>query len=216
VYDQPAADYSWPTCTSCGRDLRDDELGRVACFICQDRADHNLASLAGDKGLYAGLRYALMPGVGQKEGRISGSRTAPLPLRLEPLSLSARGGVVTILQTWQVDWHEALGWTHPRWRGNLQQQLDDTVQALRNNLNWAASSHPAFPDFAAEAASITRDCRRQATGEQPERRIALACPCGGTIRVTISTPGARCHTCSTQYGRTEVLELPLAARKIAA
>ncbi|MBQ1164488.1 hypothetical protein KBZ21_41630, partial [Streptomyces sp. A73] len=42
-------------------------------------------------------------------------------------------------QTWQIDWHEMNGFTHPRWTGRLQQQLDQTVDALRNNLPWAAA-----------------------------------------------------------------------------
>jgi hypothetical protein len=208
-------DYEWPTCTACRRQLRHDELDRIACRISQHRVDGNIADLAGDAGLYALLAGAFAPGAGSGEGRVSGSRSAPLPLRLEPLSLSARGGVVTILQTWQVDWHDILGWRHPRWEGGLQQQLDQVVKALRNNLEWAASQHPAFGEFEAEVATVTRTCRRQVTGERPERRIPVACSCGATLHVTLSTPGARCSACGVQYGREEALELPLAVRAAA-
>lgn len=209
--------YQWPTCGACGRSLWDNELGRQACRMCQRRVDDNLQALAGAHGLYAALSAALAPGAGSGEARVSGgTRTAPLPLRLEPLSLSSRGGVVTVLQTWLVDWHEQLQWAHPRWQGDMRQQLDQVVQALRTNLEWAASQHPAFGDFSAEVAALVRSCRRQATGEKPERRIAVACPCGGTLRVTISTPGARCAGCGTQYARADVLELPLATRGMAA
>ncbi|MFD8088637.1 hypothetical protein [Streptomyces malaysiensis] len=121
-----------------------------------------------------------------------------------------------MLQTWLVDWHDTLGWRHPRWEGGLQRQLDQAVKALRNNLEWAATEHPAFAEFATEIGQITRACQRQVTGERPERRITVACPCGGTLRVTISTPGARCSGCSTQYTRADVLQLPLAVRSIAA
>ncbi|GFE20043.1 hypothetical protein [Streptomyces nigrescens] len=212
-----AADYSWPACGACGRPLWENELGRQACRMCQRRVDDNLQSLAGSQGLYAALSAALVPGAGNGEARVSGgTRTAPLPLRLEPLSLSSRGGVVTVLQTWLVDWHEQLQWAHPRWQGDLQQQLDQVVQALRTNLEWAASQHPAFGDFSAEVAALVRSCHRQATGEKPERRIVVACPCGSTLRVTISTPGARCAGCGTQYTRADVLELPLATHGMAA
>lgn len=208
--------YQWPTCTACHRQLRDDELGRVACRLCQRRTAENLDAIPGKHGLYASLATALTPGAGTGEGRVSGSRTAPLPLRLEPLSLSARGGVVTILQTWLVDWHEQLGWRHPRWNGGLQQQCDQVVKALQNNLEWAAASHPAFGEFADETAAMVRSCRQQATGERPERRIAVVCTaCDSIIRITVSTPGARCAGCGTQYGREDVLELPLAIRNAA-
>ncbi|MEU3990109.1 hypothetical protein AB0F24_17330 [Streptomyces platensis] len=207
--------YQWPSCATCTRQLWEEERGRQTCRVCQGRTDEDLVSLAGPNGLYATLAATLEPRTGTDNARVSGSRSAPLPLRLEPLSLSARGGVVTVLQTWLVDWHEQLGWTHPRWNGGLQQQLDQVVHALRINLEWAASEHPAFGDFSAEVAALVRSCQRQVTGEKPERRIAVACPCGGTLRVTISTPGARCGGCGTQYARADVLELPLAIRNAA-
>ncbi|WP_078973334.1 hypothetical protein [Streptomyces sp. MMG1533] len=219
MYDHPTPaaefDYEWPTCDPCGRQLRHDELGRTACRLCQDRIDLALRQLPGPDGLYAQLADRLVPGRGGDGQVVSVSRTPPLPLRLEPLSLMARGGVVTILQTWQVDWHEHFGWRHPRWNGGLQQQLDEAVHALRVNLEGAASTHPAFGEFAQEVAALVRQCERQITGERPERPIAVACPCGTVLRVTVSTPGARCRGCSTQYARTEVLDLPLAERAAA-
>ncbi|MFI6560383.1 hypothetical protein [Streptomyces sp. NPDC050534] len=215
MHDQPAdIEYEWPTC-GCGRQLRHDELDRTACRLCQERADQALRQLPGPDGLYAQLATRLMPGRGGDSIVVSASRTAPLPLRLEPLNLMARGGVVTVLQTWQIDWHEHFGWTHPRWNGGLQQQLDEVVRALRNNLEGAASTHPAFAEFVTETTSLVRQCERQITGERKERPIAVACPCGATLRVTVSTPGARCYGCGTQYAREEVLGLPLAQRAAA-
>jgi hypothetical protein len=207
--------YIWPVCDPCGRELRHDELGRRACRLCQDRVDQALRQLPGPDGLYAQLATRLTPGSGGGIGPVSGSRTAPLPLRLEPLSLMARGGIVTVLQDWQVDWHDRLGWPHPRWQGDLQQQLDHVVKALRGNLDWAASSHPAVGDFAQEVTALVRQCERQITGERAERRVSVACPCGTTLRVTVSTPGARCRGCGTQYARSDVLELPIAEQAAA-
>lgn len=206
-------DDHWPTCTACARQLRADEAGRVACRLCQQRTDHDLQELAGPNGLYATLQHVLTPSATGPGAPGASTRIhAPLPLRLEPLSLTARGGVVTILQTWLADWHDHLSWTHPRWEGNLQAQLDQAVRALRNNLAWAATEHPAYAEFGTEIASIVRQCRRQVTGERPERRIAVACPCGSNLRITISTTGARCAGCDTQYDRDGILSLPLAAR----
>lgn len=203
-------EYEWPKCAACGRGLRAEELGRIACRICRDRAERDLSALPGAWGLYAQLANCMAPGSTPREGRAPAGRTAPLPVRLAPLDLASRGGVVTILQTWLVDWHDTLGWNHPRWQGNLQGQLDQVVTALRNNLDWAAASHPAFPEFAEELGALVRACRRQVTGERPERRISVACTCGNALRITVSTPGARCTGCGTQYDRVGVLELPLA------
>ena len=217
MHDQPTPldGYQWPTC-GCGRQLRQDELNRISCRLCQERADQALRQLPGVDGLYARLATVLVPGRGGDGTVVSASRTAPLPLRLEPLSLIARGGVITVLQAWLVDWHELLGWRHPRWNGGLQQQLNEVVRALRVNLEWAASTHPAFSEFVQEVATLVRQCERQVTGERKERPIAVACPCGATLRITVSTPGARCHNCDTQYDRAEVLDLPLAQRTAAA
>lgn len=216
MHDQPTTldGYQWPTC-GCGRQLRQDELDRVACRLCQDRVDTALRQLPGPDGLYARLATRLMPGRSGDGPVVSVSKSAPLPLRLEPLSLMARGGVVTVLQTWLIDWHEQLGWRHPRWTGNLQQQLDDVVRALRINLEWAAGNHPAFWEFSVEVTGLARQCERQITGERQERPIAVACPCGTVLRVTVSTPGARCRGCDTQYDRSAVLDLPLAQRAAA-
>ena len=153
--DSPLDDYTWPTC-GCGRQLRQDELDRTACRPCQERIDTALRQLPGPDGLYAKLATQLTPGRGSDGPVVAVSRTAPLPLRLEPLSLMARGGVVTVLQTWLVDWHDLLGWRHPRWNGGLQQQLDDVVRALRVNLEWAATRHPAFIEFGQEISDLTR------------------------------------------------------------
>ena len=210
-----ADDAPTPTCIACRRDLYADEYNRYACRPCQDRADLTLRRLPGPDGLYARLATVTMPGRGGGIGPVSGSRTAPLPVRLEPLSLSARGGVVTILQTWLVDWHDRLGWLHPRWEGDLQQQLDQVVYALRTNLDWAAAEHPAFDEFLTETTRLVRQCELVITGERKERRVSVVCPCGALLSVTISTPGKRCHACNTQHGRAEALKLPPAARAAA-
>jgi hypothetical protein len=209
--------YIWPTCDPCGRELRHDELDRRACRLCQERVDQALRQLPGPDGLYAQLATRLVPGRAGDGLAVSASRTAPLPLRLEPLSLMARGGVVTVLQAWQVDWHELLGWPHPRWQGDLQQQLDNAVKALRGNLDWAASSHPAFGDFTQEVTALVRQCERQITGERKQRPIAVLCAdpcCGRVLYVTVSTPGLRCG-CGVQYGREAALSLTLADRAAA-
>ncbi|MBQ1163678.1 hypothetical protein KBZ21_37405, partial [Streptomyces sp. A73] len=83
--------------------------------------------LAGPRGLYARLSTVMAPGTSGGGGRVSGSKNAPIPVRLAALTLQSHGGVVTLLQTWQIDWHEMNGFTHPRWTGRLQQQLDQTV-----------------------------------------------------------------------------------------
>jgi hypothetical protein len=202
-------------CTVCLRDLYEHELGHQACRPCTDRVDQNLLALAGPDGLYARLSASLHPGSGSGGPAVSGSRTAPLPLRLDPLSLAARGGVVTILQTWLIDWHETLGYRHPRWDGDLQQQCDQVVKRLRVLLPWAAEQHGAFAEFYLEVGQLRRQCETATGGEKPLRRVGVSCPCGHVLRVTLDTAGVRCPACSAQYGHSEALRLPLAERRAA-
>jgi hypothetical protein len=118
-----------------------------------------------------------------------------LPLRLEPLNLMARGGVVTILQDWQTDWHDSWAGGIPAGTAACSSSATNAVKALRVNLEWAASSHPAFGEFTQEITSLVRQCERQITGERKERPISVACPCGTILRITVSTPGKRCGGC---------------------
>lgn len=219
-------DYQWPTCIICTRDLWENELERQACRPCQHRADTNLTALAGQptyddngqiiSGLYAALGRVLAPSGSHDSARTSGAPGARLPVRLEPLNLSAPGSTVTILQTWAEDWDQRMHRDPPRWHGTLQQQVDQAAAKLRTDLEWAASRHPVFDEFAREIRQLVNACRRQISGEPPERRVTVACPCGGTLSVAISTEGARCRDCGTQYDRADVLSLPLAERTIAA
>jgi hypothetical protein len=208
-------DATVPACSICRSGLYEYELNHQACRPCADRIDQQLRGLAGSDGLYARLRLALTPGSGGGGPAVSGSRTAPLPVRLEPLSLSSRGGIVTILQTWLVDWHEQLAYRYPRWDGNLQQQCDQAVQRLRVLLPWAVEQHPAIAEFAHELATITRQCRGQVDGERPPRRVHVECGCGQRLSFTLDTLGLRCPTCQTQHGHGELLRLPLAERRAA-
>ncbi|MGY1439494.1 hypothetical protein [Streptomyces reniochalinae] len=157
------------TCTVCGHDLWHTEQGHQACGACIRRLDRMLQDLAGPHGLYAQLATVLQPGTLADNARVSGSRTAPLPIRLEPLSLSSRGGVVTILQTWLVDIHDHLGYRHPRWQGGLQGQLDQAVSRLRILLPWAAENHPAIAELFAEVRQAVGQCRAQDLRRTPRQ-----------------------------------------------
>lgn len=203
-----------PSCLICHTGLYDDELDRQACRPCIRRTDENLLALTGARGLYAQLGRQLAPGSGSGGPVVSGSRSAPIPVRLEPLSLLAKGGVVTILQTWVDDWADH-GRAQRTRGGTLQQQLDAAVLTLRFNLDWASAQHPAFPEFVAEVWQIRRQCEGQVSGERAPRLIGVACPCGQTLRITLDTGTVDCPSCRARYGHSEALSLPLAQRAAA-
>ncbi|MER7151235.1 hypothetical protein [Streptomyces lydicus] len=177
---------------------------------CRARIAEHLADLP---VLHAELAEHLAPSRGGDGGR-AGTRTAPIPCSLEVLSLTSRGGIEGVLAGWEASTRELLGWdaAPPR---TVDLSVGVSARFLAVNLTWICDHHPAVDDLARELAALTAHARRILTGDRPERRIAVACPCGHTLRVTISTPGARCDNCGQQYGHSEALQLPLANRAAA-
>lgn len=177
---------------------------------CRDRLANNLLRLP---ALYRALAAELAP-TRRGDGGRTGSRTAPLPVRLDVLDLRSRGGIEGILAGWVRDLCEREGWEVPQY-GTVEATVDSYTAILIGNLHVLCDEHPAIREIAHEIAAIVRQCEAITTGEKPARRVAVTCPCGGVLRVTIDSPGARCPTCGQQYGHAEVLSLPLADRAAA-
>ncbi len=95
MHDHTPADetYEWPVCVTprCGRQLWADELDRWACRPCGDATAKRLVELP---ALFAQLDTTamLMKGASRVGGGTSGSRTAPIPPRLDVLNLVGPGG----------------------------------------------------------------------------------------------------------------------------
>jgi hypothetical protein len=208
-------DATAPACSICSGRLFEHELTHQACRPCTDRIDQQLRALAGPDGLYARLADSLHPRSGSGGPVVSGSRTAPVPLRLEVLNaMTERGPVLGPLEGWVRDW-EQYGRADVDETGTLQQRLDHAVQTLRFNLNWAAAEHPAIADFADELYTITRRCRTATGEDKPPVKIPVACRCGQILRVSLDMDGIECRHCRTEYGHREMLELT-PTRRVAA
>ncbi|MFG2352620.1 hypothetical protein [Streptomyces sp. NPDC048521] len=192
-------------CTVCATGLYDTE--QQTCRPCTERVAANLLALAGPEGLYARLSDSLHPGSGSGGPAVSGSRTAPLPVRLEVLNaMTERGPVLGPLEGWVRDW-EQHGRATVDETGTLQQRLDHAVGTLRFNLNWAAANHPAFADFADELWVIVRRCRTAAGEEKPPVKVPVACHCGQILRVSLDMDHVDCRRCQTRHGHAEMLRL---------
>lgn len=198
-------------CASCPRELRDHEAGRYICTPCEQRIDQYLRQLPGPRGLYARACLRVHRDRRGDGTVVSGTPGLHIPPNEDALSFTANGGMVSTLEGWVDDWAER-GYATASHGGRLQYRVDRAVETLCFNLNRAASMHPALDDFAREVFRIRATAEAIITGERAERPIAVACPCGATLRITVSTPGVRCYGCSTQYARGEVFDLPLASR----
>lgn len=178
---------------------------------CQDRLSDNLAALP---GLYRQLANHLAPSRSGDGGR-TGSRTAPLPVNERVLDLRARGGIEGVVTTWERVAREDLGWDAAPFRGDVQQTVDGAVVFLLAQVPWFCDAHEAVYELAYDLSRLRAECDAIIGGERPPRRIPVTCPCGTVLRVTLDTPGARCPGCETQYGHSEVLQLPVAERTAA-
>lgn len=199
-------------CTRCPRELRDHECGRYLCRPCEDKAAE---ALVGIPGRYQQLGQLLHRGASTGPA-VSGSKTAPIPLRVDILELQLETGpILAPLQSWVRDW-EHHGHAELHETGPLQDQVAGACRTLRYNLRWAVEHHAAVDEFAEELASIWRTLQGVTSGERPARKIPVACPCGHTIRTTLNTRGETCSGCGAVYGHSEILRLPLADRRAAA
>lgn len=140
---------------------------------------------------YDGLpaQLARSGGVGQ---RVSGSREAPLPLRVDPLDLMlparvpnptdqarkwptdqlGRLSVASVLYSWTQDWRDV------RDRGELGPFPAVTLMVswLLDRLEWACDEHPAIDDFAAEIRDLASVLRRTVgAGEDRPERLDVPC-----------------------------------------
>lgn len=206
--------YTWPTCASCSRDLTANEIGRYACRICQDRAAHDLNGI---RALYPHLdtTSALIPSAATGERTRSGTRTtAPIPLNLAVLALTATGGAATRLQAIEDAWRAALGRRIGTWAGSPRQALPAHADFLVINLEWACENYAEVGDDLTELRNLHGQCKAAtlsaldagsrgpapvAIGRCPATPADTTTPCGAPLTTTASATTVRCRTCGTAW-----------------
>lgn len=194
-------------CPLCKRPTEDGVHDR-----CRFAVDHRLEQIP---GLYAALAAVLEPGRAAG-ARVSGSRTPPLPVRLEPLSLRGRGGIITILATWETDWRDRAGLAVVPARAGREQLLDsdqalaDVVTFLRRQLDWAIERHPAVNEFAGEIRDIVHECHRAIGALENHMRIGTCPaldenghPCNSRLYADPHADTIICRNCGADWPRDQ-------------
>ncbi|MFJ4637586.1 hypothetical protein ACIP69_18420 [Streptomyces hygroscopicus] len=203
---QPDEKYAWPTCTACGRDLWEAEAGRLACRPCETRTGERLGELA---TLFRQINTsaALMRGARRGGAPTSGSRTPPIPPRLEVLSLAAHGGVATRLRDIEDAWRGALGWTIAPWRGSPGQAVPEHLRFLTNNLPWACDAYDSVGQDVEEIRRLHAECKQALSHDRKPGRVNVGhCPveiggdvCGAQLTASTATSRIRCQACGAQW-----------------
>ncbi|MFE9432349.1 hypothetical protein ACFYNA_15325 [Streptomyces sp. NPDC006640] len=209
MHDHPTADeYEWPTCTApnCGRQLWVSETGRQACRPCEDKTGVRIAELP---ALFRRLDTTalLMRGARRIGGGGSGSKTPPIPPRLEVLALVGPGGVAARLRDIEDAWRKALGWTVAPWRGSPAQAVPELVQFLANNLPWAADSYESVGQDIDDVRRLHAECTAIVNDEQRPGRVKIGnCPvkvderlCWTPLTARADSHRVRCETCGTRW-----------------
>jgi len=203
--------YEWPTCVTprCNRQLWVAEAGRWACRPCEDATSARIAELP---ALFRRLdsTAALMKGASRVSSGGSGTRTAPIPPRLDVLNLVGPGGVAARLSAIEDAWRQTLGWTVAPWRGSPGQAVPQQVAFLANNLLWACSSYEEVGQDIDDLRRLHGEMTALVNDERRPGRVQIGnCPTaveGGVCwqPLTARADSHRVH-CGTCGGRWETL-----------
>lgn len=217
----PDLDYVWPVCGACGRDLWTDELDRQACRPCGDRTQTRIAELP---GLFRQLdtTAALMRGARRPGAGGGGSKTPPIPPRLEVLALVGPGGVAARLSAIEDSWRSALGWTVAPWRGSPAQAVPHLAKFLGDNLLWACSSYEEVGQDIDDLRRLHTQCKNVVEQKQTPGNVKIGlCPilvedqrCAEQLYASARSFKTACNACGTAWeGEDEWRELRAAQER---
>ncbi|MCX4816737.1 hypothetical protein OG601_47315 [Streptomyces sp. NBC_01239] len=218
--------YEWPTCVTpnCKRQLWVAEADRWACRPCEDSTGKRIIEIP---ALYAQLDTTamLMKGASRIGGGTSGSRTAPIPPRLDVLNLVGPGGIAARLRDIEDAWRAALGWNIAPWRGNPAEAIPRHVGFLANNLLWACERYESVGQDIDDLRRLHAECAALAAGEKRPGRVQIgACPvrlddgwCGTALTASTGSHRVHCGGCKARWeGLGEWRELRAAQEAVTA
>ncbi|HEY6114650.1 MAG TPA: hypothetical protein VI172_01715 [Candidatus Dormibacteraeota bacterium] len=200
--------YQWPVCVTprCKRQLWVAEATRWACRPCEDRTSTRLAELP---ALFRRLdsTAALMKGASRVSAGGSGTRTAPIPPRLEVLNLVGPGGVAARLSAIEDAWRQTLGWTVAPWRGSPAQAVPELAKFLANNLLWACSSYEEVGQDIGDLRRLHSECTALVNDERRPGRVQIgSCPvrvegelCWTPLTARADSHRVHCGNCGARW-----------------
>ncbi|MEU6543907.1 hypothetical protein [Streptomyces sp. NPDC046859] len=208
MHDTDALDYDWPTCVTpnCRRQLWVSEASRWACRPCEDATAKRIAELP---ALFRQLdtTAALIKGGSRGASPTSGTRTPPIPPRLDVLNLVSPGGMAARLAAIEDAWRATLGWTIAPWRGNPAQAIPHHIEFLANNLLWACSSYEEVGQDIDDLRRLHGECTALANDERRPGRVQIGnCPntvdgqlCWTQLTATAASHRIRCSGCGARW-----------------
>lgn len=209
MHDLPTLEgYEWPVCTApgCGRELWTAEVGR---WVCRPDEDKTLARIAELPALFRQLdtTAALMRGARRIGGGGSGTKSPPIPPRLEVLALVGPGGIAARLSAVEDSWRQALGWTIAPWRGSPAQAVPHLVRFLADNLLWACGGYESVGDDIDELRKLHSECTAIVNDKPRYGNVKIGlCPvviedryCAEQLHASARSFKTACPTCRSRW-----------------
>lgn len=221
------------SCPVCHR-RRSDHI----CDPCRERTRLQLTDIPDQ---YARLTDALQPGSSPGGTPVSGTRTPPLPLRVDVLNLVARApagngnihdpyrdqfgppSIFGFLVSWENTIRAHFLHSMKTWGGSVEQTVTGSAGYLLGQWDLMADEYPAAPEFAAELAALMGTIRAQLDGP-PLHTLIGHCPvdldtggtCGAKLHAEPFVTVIRCPRCHTDWPRERWLILGATLRGVSA
>jgi hypothetical protein len=137
----------------------------------------------------------------------SGSKTPPIPPRLDVLNLVGPGGVAARLAAIEDSWRQTLGWTIAPWRGSPREAVPVHTRFIANNLLWACESYEEVGQDIDDLRRLHGECKALVDGERKAGRVQIGnCPvrvgdepCGTPLTATADSHRVRCSGCGARW-----------------
>lgn len=189
-------------CQVCGR-----KSSRTGCDGCWTRGLSTLKELP---NYYFALEAFLLPAKGYGE-KVQGTRTPPLPARLNVLHLRA-GGISGVVEHHEVFVRLLQNHSKIRHRGNEGQRITKSVEYLKNQWDWMRDNYRAH--ILLDLFKLYGEIH-DALGNRSEDITIGSCPaedrqgqpCGAILRISLkaleSMADIRCPNCATVWESTK-------------
>ncbi|WP_411140279.1 hypothetical protein [Streptomyces sp. x-80] len=187
-------------CTACTAPLT---TSAQLCDACAHGLDVRLDELP---VYYLLLADRLQPGAARGDGPVALVREAPLPVRVDVLTMRAEGGMVSVLESWREAMQDARGWGRPARVGTIERRVQAAARGLRINLDWIAAEFPGAADMAREIRHLARQANALLDPAPGVLRVGDCAAdlgggdiCGAPLRVPAGAASIRCRLCGTDY-----------------
>lgn len=206
-------EYEWPTCAAGpttgphAHRLWDNELDRLVCWPCEERTAQRITELP---HLFAQLNKTamLMKGSSRSGAPTSGSRTPPIPPRLDVLNLTGPSGIVARLRDIEDAWRKAFNRRIAPWAGSPAEAVPVHANFLAINLRRACETYESIGQDIDTIRRLHGECKAIVDQKPKTGRVKIGhCPvltadghlCAEQLYASARSFKTTCATCGTAW-----------------